>query len=131
MADQVQPDIDWEGIKSKFGLIQPEAFEFVRQGLAHTVKSIHGDVPGDDETRNVSGQQLCLGLRDYAVKQYGMLARTVLDRWGIQRTDDFGRIVFAMVDIGLMSKTEEDRMEDFRGVYDFEEAFARLDGSVN
>ncbi len=131
MADQVQPDIDWESIKAKFGLIQPEAFEFVRQGLAHTVKSIHGDVPGDDETRNVSGQQLCLGLRDYAVKQYGMLARTVLDRWGIQRTDDFGRIVFAMVDIGLMSKTEEDRMEDFRGVYDFEEAFARLDGSLN
>jgi uncharacterized repeat protein (TIGR04138 family) len=131
VADQVQPDIDWESIKAKFGLIQPEAFEFVRQGLAHTVKSIHGDVPGDDETRNVSGQQLCLGLRDYAVKQYGMLARTVLDRWGIQRTDDFGRIVFAMVDIGLMSKTEEDRMEDFRGVYDFEEAFARLDGSLN
>lgn len=131
MADQVQPDIDWESIKAKFGLIQPEAFEFVRQGLAHTVKSIHGDVPGDDETRNVSGQQLCLGLRDYAVKQYGMLARTVLDRWGIQRTDDFGRIVFAMVDIGLMSKTEEDRMDDFRGVYDFEEAFARLDGSLN
>jgi uncharacterized repeat protein (TIGR04138 family) len=131
VADQVQPDIDWESIKAKFGLIQPEAFEFVRQGLAHTVKSIHGDVPGDDETRNVSGQQLCLGLRDYAVKQYGMLARTVLDRWGIQRTDDFGRIVFAMVDIGLMSKTEEDRMDDFRGVYDFEEAFARLDGSLN
>ncbi|HLO40220.1 MAG TPA: Minf_1886 family protein [Phycisphaerales bacterium] len=129
MADQVQ--IDWEGIKAKFGHIQPEAFEFVRQGLAHTVKSVHGDVPGDDETRNVSGQQLCLGLRDYAIKQYGMLAKTVLDRWGIQRTDDFGRIVFAMVDIGLMSKTEEDRMEDFRGVYDFEEAFARLDGSVN
>lgn len=129
MADQVQ--IDWDNIKRKFGYITPEAFEFVRQGLSHTVKSVHGEVPGDDETRNVSGQQLCLGLRDYAIKQYGLLARTVLDRWGIKRTDDFGRIVFAMVDIGLMSKTEDDRMEDFRGVYDFEEAFARLDGSIN
>ncbi|MBL8964304.1 MAG: hypothetical protein KF787_07755 [Phycisphaeraceae bacterium] len=128
VSDQVQ--IDWESIKSKYGSITPDAFEFVRQGLSHTVQTIHGDVCGDDETRNVTGQQLCLGLREYAIKQYGLLARTVLERWGITRTDDFGRIVFAMVEIGLMRKTEDDRMEDFRGVYDFEEAFARLDGAV-
>lgn len=128
MSDQVQ--IDWDSIKSKYGPITPDAFEFVRQGLSHTVQTIHGDVCGDDETRNVTGQQLCLGLRDFAIKQYGLLARTVLERWGITRTDDFGRIVFAMVEIGLMRKTEDDRMEDFRGVYDFEEAFARLDGAV-
>lgn len=129
MSEQVQ-QIDWDKIKSKFGYITPEALEFVRQGLSHTVLTIHGDVPPDDDTRNVSGQQLCLGLRDFAIKQYGLLARTVLERWGILRTDDFGRVVFAMIEIGLMRKTEEDSLEDFRGVYDFEEAFARLDGAV-
>lgn len=130
MAEQ-QVQTDWDKIKRKFGYITPEALEFVRQGLSHTVQTIHGDVAPDDDSRNVSGQQLCLGLRDFAIKQYGLLARTVLGRWGINRTDDFGRIVFAMIDLGLMRKTDDDSMEDFRGVYDFEEAFARLDGSVN
>lgn len=127
VSDQVQ--IDRDRIKQKFGYISPEAFEFVRQGLSHTVQTLHGDISGDDDSRNVTGQQLCLGLRDYAIKQYGLLARTVLARWGVTRTDDFGRIVFAMVELGLMRKTDDDRMEDFRGVYDFEEAFVSLDGA--
>jgi uncharacterized repeat protein (TIGR04138 family) len=127
VSEHVQ--INWDDIKGRFGYIAPEAFEFIRQGLAHTVRTIHGEIPGDDESRNVSGQQLCLGLRDYAIRQYGMLARTVLERWGINRTDDFGRIVFAMVDMGLMRKTDEDRLDDFRGVFDFEEAFAGPDSA--
>lgn len=111
------------------GGFSPEACNFVREGLAHTVRTIHGEAaastvpaPGD-ESRHVNGQQLCLGLKDYAIKRYGLLARTVLGRWGIQRTDDFGRIVFAMIDVGIMRKTAEDSMEDFCGVFDFDEAF--------
>ena len=69
-------------------------------------------------------QQLCLGLKDHAVRQYGLLARTVLERWGIRATGDFGKIVFAMIDAGLMKKTDDDSLEDFCGVYDFDEAFA-------
>jgi uncharacterized repeat protein (TIGR04138 family) len=72
----------------------------------------------------VSGQQLCLGLRDFAVEQYGLLARAVLRSWGVTRCDDFGRIVFAMVEAGLMQKTQDDDLTDFEGVYDFAEAFA-------
>ena len=100
-----------------------EAFQFVREGLAHTVKSFHGDSASTTE-RHVSGPQLCIGLRDYAISTYGMLARTVLSRWGIKGTGDFGRIVFAMIDAGLMRKSDEDTLEDFQNVYDFEEAFA-------
>ena len=92
---------------------------------------VHGNgasnEPAPDESRHVSGQQLCLGLRDFAIKQYGLLALTVLGRWGLRRTDDFGRIVFAMIEAGLMKKTDEDTLEDFRGVYDFGEAFNALE----
>lgn len=77
------------------------------------------------DSRHVSGQQLCLGLRDYAIKRYGMMAPAVLRAWNIRATDDFGRIVFAMIDHRLMSKTAEDSLDDFRSVYDFDEAFAR------
>lgn len=115
--------IDWKELRSKVGPYPPEAYEFVRQGLAHTSQIVHGEKdPG--ENRHVSGQQLCLGLKDYAIKQYGLLARTVLGRWNIHRTDDFGRIVFGMIDQGLMRKTDEDTIDDFRGVYDFGEVFA-------
>ena len=75
--------------------------------------------------RHVSGQQLCLGLRDYAIERYGILAPAVLEHWHIIRTEDFGRIVFAMIDAGLMSKTSADTLEAFRAVFDFGEAFCR------
>lgn len=75
---------------------------------------------------HVSGQELCLGLRALAVEKYGLLARTVLHGWGVRSTEDFGKIVYAMVDAGLLRTSEDDSMEDFQGVYDFDEAFESL-----
>ena len=75
--------------------------------------------------RHVSGQQLCEAARLYGLQQYGYLAPTVLATWGIRATDDFGAIVFNMIDIGQMRKTKADRREDFQGVYEFAEAFTR------
>ena len=113
-----------------------EAFQFVREGLAHTVQTIHGDGPGapgntspisvKDETRHVSGQQLCLGLRDLAIERYGLLAHTVLSRWGIAKTDDFGAVVYAMIERGELRGGSADQPQDFVGVYDFREAFEAL-----
>ena len=110
-----------------------DAFLFVQRGLDFTVKRIHGEEPDvspyDDEdddiprSRHVSGQQLCMGLRDFAKREYGLLARGVLSRWNIHRSEDFGRIVFAMVDGGLMHKTHEDSLDDFVDVFAFDEAF--------
>jgi uncharacterized repeat protein (TIGR04138 family) len=120
---------DWQTLRTKAGPFPPQAYQFVREGLAHTVKLVHGDtMPGmsEDESRHVTGQQLCMGLRDFAVRQYGLLAKTVLSNWGIRATEDFGRIVFAMIEAGLMRKTEEDTMEDFCGVFDFDDAFGDL-----
>lgn len=115
-------------ILAKAGPYPLQAYEFVRQGLAHTVATVHGEgESAGDESRHVSGQQLCLGLRDYAIRQYGMLARTVLARWGVHRTEDFGVMVFALIEAGLLRKTAEDSPEDFRGVYDFAEAFSSVE----
>lgn len=77
-------------------------------------------------SQHVTGKQLCLGLKDYAMHQYGMLARTVLTHWNVRRTEDFGRIVFAMVDSGELRTSEGDSLEDFRSVFNFEDVFADL-----
>lgn len=133
---------DWKAIREKAGPYPLQAYQFVRDGLGHTVSLVHGAGAGvgggagagassggggrDEDSRHVSGQQLCRGLKDFAIKQYGLLARTVLSRWGITTTEDFGRIVFAMIEAGLMRKTEDDTLEDFREVFDFDEAFGDL-----
>ena len=105
------------------GVYPAEAFLFVRQGLDHTVQKIHGDVTRPDPRHHIGGRELCLGLRDLALDQWGLLARTVLSRWGITRTLDFGQIVFAMIEFDLLQKTDRDSIEDFRNVYDFRAAF--------
>lgn len=131
--------VDWNVIREKAGPYPQGAFEFVRQGLEHTAQMVHGPdavAPVEDATessaeaeatRHVSGQQLCLGLKDYAIRKYGRLARLVLSRWSIRRTDDFGRIVFAMIDAGVMRKTDNDTLQDFSEVYEFEEVFDAAD----
>jgi uncharacterized repeat protein (TIGR04138 family) len=77
----------------------------------------------EEPQRHVTGQELCEAIRQYALQQYGYLAKTVLNSWGIYRTGDFGEIVFNLIRFGRMRKTKEDRREDFEDVYDFETAF--------
>jgi uncharacterized repeat protein (TIGR04138 family) len=123
---QHEQEVDWQEILGSAGPYPLEAFNFVREGLGYTVEQVHRNIEDLAELeRHINGQQLCLGLRDFAIDQYGLLAPDVLAHWGIRRTDDFGRIVFAMIEAGLMSKTDEDCVDDFRGVYDFMEAFSR------
>jgi uncharacterized repeat protein (TIGR04138 family) len=105
------------------GLYPPEAYAFIQKGLNHTVQKLHGKLKDPKASRHVTGQDLCEGLRDVALAEWGRLARTVLRRWNITSTLDFGRMVFAMVEAGLMQKTEDDSLEDFRNVYDFRTAF--------
>jgi uncharacterized repeat protein (TIGR04138 family) len=107
----------------EYGAYPPEAYDFVQQGLSFTVQHFHGRAVKPRANRHVSGQQLCEGIRQYALNQYGMLAATVLRMWNIQSTVDFGRIVFALIEAGQMQKTDEDTIEDFRNVYEFKTAF--------
>lgn len=124
-------DINWPKILERAGAYPIEAFAFVREGLNHTVEramlqheSAQRAGLANPDTHHVTGQQLCLGLRDFAILQYGMLAPAVLRHWNIVRTEDFGRIVYAMIEGGVMSKTADDSVEDFSSVYEFDEAFS-------
>lgn len=115
--------IAWDRLKKSAAEYPPAAYSFVQDGLRYTVERLREHDASEAE-RHVSGQELCIGLRDYALKQYGLLARTVLTSWNVHRTEDFGRMVFAMVDAKLLRKTEDDREQDFQGVFEFDEAFA-------
>ena len=107
------------------GLYPAEAYEFVQQGLFFTVQKIHGTDPPPGTNRHISGAELCHGLREYALSQWGLMARTVLARWNITSTLDFGTIVFSLIEIGQMQKTDDDTIDDFRNVYDFRTTFDR------
>ncbi len=100
-----------------------EAYEFLFHALHHTQK---GDAPPvADRRHHVSGRELVEGARDLALREFGFMARTVFRQWGIQRTDDFGEMVFNLIEAGLMSKTDEDRKEDFCGVFDLDRALVQ------
>jgi uncharacterized repeat protein (TIGR04138 family) len=123
-TDEPSPLKSLDEIVDIVGLYPREAYKFVQAGLSYTVEKIHAEIADDPEaSRHVSGQQLCEGLREFALKEWGLMARTVLRRWNITATYDFGRIVFALVEHQHMSKTDEDDVEDFRNVYDFKSAF--------
>ncbi len=72
--------------------------------------------------RHIGGNDLCWGLRDYALERWGLLARTVLESWNITGTEDFGRIVFGFIDFDMMQKEDDDCLADFRDIYAFDEA---------
>jgi len=122
------------------GRYAPEAFWFVAEAIGHTVDWIRtGELPaqangareeGEGKTYHVSGQELLSGLRRLARERWGMLAPRVLERWGVRRTEDFGEIVFLMVEDEKLQwrKRECDTREDFSGGYDFRTAFEGLDG---
>ncbi|MBI4357770.1 MAG: hypothetical protein HY584_00585 [Candidatus Omnitrophica bacterium] len=93
-----------------------EAYGFILAALHFTMASL-------PEPRHITGREFCGGIRRYAMDQFGPLAQTVLEYWGIKETLDFGKIVFALVEVGLMRKTDEDSLDDFKDVYDFKTAF--------
>ncbi len=118
-----QPEKSLETVVEEVGLYPMEAYEFIQRGLGYTVDKLHGELKDPDASRHVSGRDLCEGLREFALQQWGLMARTVLTRWNIRKTYDFGRIVFALVESNWMQKTDDDTIEDFREVYDFAAAF--------
>jgi uncharacterized repeat protein (TIGR04138 family) len=96
------------------------AYHFLREALDFTLKERKKDT---GQSGHVTGPQLLDGIRRFALKQFGPMVPSVLEYWGIQRTEDFGNMVFALVDVGIFGKTETDSIEDFKEVYSFEEAF--------
>ena len=98
----------------------PQAYLFLNEGLIHTLQQVKDK---EGRARQITGAELSDGLRHYALLQFGPLALTVLARWNIHATRDFGEIVFALLAAGLLGKTDEDKIEDFDHLFDFHEAF--------
>lgn len=105
-----------EKLAEQRGVFRPEAYFWVLRALEYTRRKMRR--PG-----HVSGQELCEGARDMALEEFGPMALSVLQHWGLRRTADLGEIVFQMIEEGLLRKTDEDRREDFADVFDFEKAF--------
>ena len=100
-----------------------DGYAFVREALDFTQKAVLKENQG--LARHVSGQELLSGIREYALQQFGPMTMTVLEEWGIKQCEDFGEIVFNMVEIGLLAKTDKDSRDDFQGGYSFPDAFRK------
>ena len=99
-----------------------DAYFFLREALDHTVKLRKRQL---GESGHVSGSQLCDGIRQLALKQFGPMVPTVFAYWGLQKTDDFGDMVWNLIELGVFGKTESDSRADFHAIYDFREAFVQ------
>lgn len=100
------------------------AFNFVLDGFSY--KRIR-----DDTNTHIDADLLCWRLHDLALRRFGRDARTNLENWGIRRTIDFGHIVYALIDAGLAVRTEEDKLEEFESVFDFDDQFTELKDPVD
>jgi uncharacterized repeat protein (TIGR04138 family) len=102
---------------------QRDGYIFLRDALDFTTKQ-QKKVKGVS-VRHVSGPELLDGVRQYALKEFGPMVMTVFDSWGIRCSEDIGHMVFNLIGAGVFGKTEQDSIQDFKNVYDFEEAFVK------
>lgn len=100
-----------------------EAYQFVREALAYAQEILKMPAEGAEGEQHITGQQLCEAIRQYSLEQYGFMAKTVLNSWGVHNTGDFGEIVYNLIRIKHMKRSKADRREDFDDCYDFASAF--------
>src|SRR6266478_31074 len=110
-------------IKIRDSRYQREAYAFVRDALEITKRLTGKD--GRPQECHVSALELLNGIREHALAQFGPMAMTVLEEWGVRSCSDFGNIVFNLIETGWFAKSDADRREDFDAGYDFFEAFRK------
>src|SRR5690606_38382993 len=103
-------------LRRRYPAYHETAYLFILSGLHYPIDRL-------GEPRHISGRELACGCRDLALERWGLMARSVLEYWGIVSTRDLGEIVFALVELGVLVKQADDTIDNFEGVYDFEEVF--------
>ena len=111
-----------EGIMDQIRLREPRfhehAYLFVLSALEFSQARL-------TERRHITGRELAEACRDLALDRYGVMARLVLDHWGVRSTADIGDVVFTLVDLGLLISQPTDSRLDFADVFGFDQAFER------
>lgn len=113
-----------EAVLREDGRFRVQACQFLHEALSRAVGEVHG---ADATQGHVSGQALCESLRELAWDRYGPLAPTVLQRWGITSSYNFGELVYLLIAHDLMGKEDDDTVDDFRDGFDMERDFDRVD----
>ena len=111
-----------DGIMDQIRLREPRFHERAFLFVLSALEFCQSRLP---ERRHITGAELARACRDLALDRYGVMARLVLEHWGIRQTDDIGDIVFALVDLGLLISQANDTRDDFAAVFDFDQAFER------
>jgi uncharacterized repeat protein (TIGR04138 family) len=111
-----------DGIMDQIRLREPRftehAYLFVLSALEYCQTRL-------TERRHIAGRELARACGDLALERYGVLARLVLEHWGVRQTSDIGDMVFTLVDLGLLISQPTDTREEFADVFDFDQAFER------
>jgi uncharacterized repeat protein (TIGR04138 family) len=106
----------------QYGRYKANAYRFTFEAVRYTADRYYRRTK---EIRHVTGGEVLEGIRQLALRQFGFMAKTVFLEWGVQKTEDFGEIVFQLVREGILSKTDQDSLGDFASGYDFDEVFVR------
>jgi uncharacterized repeat protein (TIGR04138 family) len=114
--DALSLDVALERVCERDPRYHERAYLFVLAALEYAQGKL-------DQRRHLTGGELAVACRDFALEQFGLLASTVLAHWGVHRTEDFGQMVFLLIDAGLLARQPTDKIEDFDRVYDFAEVF--------
>ena len=101
----------------------PLAYYFLKDALDFTLKRFKENNEGP--MRHVTGKELALGFRDLALQEFGPMAATLLSEWNVHTTRDIGEMVFHLIDQQMFGKQDSDTLEDFDGLYEFNEAFVK------
>jgi len=94
----------------------PEAYEFVMEALSYSQSKFK-------KSKHISGEELLAGIKALLLRKFGPMTMTVLKHWGIKATDDFGNIVFNLVESKVLAKDTHDHYDSFKNAYDFDEVF--------
>lgn len=103
-------------LRKQYPAYHDTAYLFILAGLHYTIERV-------GEARHITGCELAEGCRDLALDRWGLMARSVLEFWGIRSTRDFGEIVFALVECGVLVKQDDDNLDEFEGVFCFHDVF--------
>ena len=110
-------------IAAQHNLYAANAYYFILDALSVTARKVKKQNPS--HSRHLSGLELSNGIKNYALKRFGCMSYTVMSVWGLHRTNDFGSIVYHLINAGVLGKSDEDSLEDFNDLFDFTSAFLK------